>query len=59
MTITYIMLAIFVLSMVFFIFTALQPGKYEMALWASTIGYISAIIIAILSVIKKKCNKQD
>ena len=59
MTIFYIMLAIFVISMVFFIFTILQPGKYGMALWSNTIGYISAITMLILMSIKNKWDKQD
>ena len=57
MTIFYIMLAIFVISMVFFIFTILQPGKYGMALWSNTIGYISAITMLILMSIKNKWDK--
>jgi len=59
MTFFYIMLAICVLSLVFFIFTLLQPGKYGLALWGSSIGYISAIIMVILMFIKKKWDKQD
>lgn len=59
MTFFYIMLAIFVLSMVFFIFTLLQPGNYGYALVGTSIGYISAIIMIILLRIKKKWEEQD
>ena len=59
MTFFYIMLAIAALSLVVFIFAALQPGKYELALICSTVGYISMIIMLILLAIKKRWGKQD
>lgn len=59
MTFVYIVLVIFAISLVFFIFSALQPGKYEMALICSTIGYISVLILVTLFAIKKRWNKQD
>ena len=59
MTFVYILTAIFAISMVIFIFSALQPGKYELAVVCSTVGYVCAVIIAILSVIKGRRDKQD
>ncbi len=59
MTFVYIVLVIFAISLVFFIFSALQPGKYEMALICSTIGYISVLILVTLFAIKKRWDKQD
>ena len=59
MTFVYIMLAIYAICLVVFIFAALQPGKYELALISSTAANISALIMIILFAVKKKYDKQD
>ena len=59
MTFFYIMLLIFIISMGLFIFAALEPGKYEMGLWCSTVGYVSGIIMVVLLAIKRKREKQE
>ncbi len=59
MTFVYIFLAIFVISMILFIFALFQPVINKLADVSLNIGYISMVIMFTLIAVKRKWEKQD
>lgn len=59
MTFVYIFLAIFVISMIIFIFALFQPVINKLADVSLNIGYISMVIMFTLIAVKRKWEKQD